>query len=143
MKYGNIKGDATQHGFVEWINLDHFHWEVNRSVAKQPELGPFDITKEADSATTELLIATCCNSTPEKCTISFVRTGEDKAFIEYIFYDSLITKIAAVTGQDGRPAETITFEYTAVEVTVAGINKSNERAGKPHWFPRFSLIDQK
>ena len=154
MKYGDVTGDATQKGFEDLINIDHFHWEVNRAVVKQPagrgttreakkpELGPFDVTKDADSASTGLLYETCCKSKPMKCEISFVRTGEEKAYMTYTFYEALITKITTATGGDGRQAEVVTFDFTAVEAMVYPIEKDNQR-GDPSPFPYFRLFDDK
>lgn len=155
MKYGNIKGDATQAGFEHCINISQFHLVVDRSVTKRPgghggntreakraQVNPFTIVKETDSATTELLIATCHTSKPELCTVSFVRTGVDKPFLKYVFYNSLITKIdTAATGE--RPTETITFDFTEIEMIVHDSDETNDKRGGLHSFPIFSLIESK
>jgi len=141
MKYGSVKGDATLKGFKDYINLDNFHWEVSRAVVKQPagrgttreakkpDLAPFNVTKGADSASMELLKQICREKKGYKCEISFVRTGEEAAYMTYTFHDALITKITTSTGEGGEQVETIIFDFTAVEAAVYTRNKVNQRGG--------------
>ena len=152
MKYGDIKGDSTLKGFKQWINLSNFHWEVDRAVTKQPagrgtsreaqkpDLKEFDVTKEADSASMLLLKETCCAKTPYKCEISFVRTGEDIAYMTYIFHEALITKITTTTGQEGAQSEVITFNFVAVEAALYVRTEDNQRGDRIP-FPYYSLVE--
>jgi type VI secretion system Hcp family effector len=155
MKYGSIMGDATAAGFQYWINIHHFNWPLNRSVtnkavshghghtweASRPKMQPFVVKKEIDAASTELLVAMCCSTKPECCTIAFVRTGLEEAYAEYTFYESLITAMDT-WGEADRPIETITFAFAAVEVVIYPSGKKNKMNEK-RLFPNYSLIDHK
>jgi type VI secretion system secreted protein Hcp len=150
MEYGSVKGDATLEAFDKWINLNKFHWEVNRAVGKppagkgtgreaqKPDLGTFNVWKETDSASMELLRRTCFEKKPYKCRISFVRTGEKTAYLTYIFHEALITKIAMDANGEGKQEEIITFDFIAAEATMHTLEKNNKR-GAPIPFPYYNV----
>ena len=160
MKYGDIEGDATLSGYQNWINLLHFNWQVDWTIAsratiksgtrdnKHPKMGDITIKKETDAATKDLLEAICRPKNPhgEKCVIRFQTTGQDPLpddsyYLEYIFHESLITSISYASEGD-RPTEVIVINFTGVEMNVWALNTSNEWAG-PYRFQRYNKVQDK
>jgi type VI secretion system secreted protein Hcp len=168
MKYGNIKGDATQSDHEDWINIDDFTWQIDWNIQNRasidaknntrdgahPTIGNIMVKKTADGATTHLLKAI---TNPEKlngehCIIRFLLTslltGTDhdakrQPFLEYILYDTLITQIQMHADANSRPTETITLNFTAVAVNLWSLDRSNTRLDPAHRFHRYDKIEHK
>jgi type VI secretion system Hcp family effector len=165
MKYGSIKGDATQAGFEGWINVHHFEWKVNWQIttragvhgntrdAKRPKFDEFTIKKETDSASTDLLAALCTSNKPENCTITFVRTGgfdipliglhiPDK-YVEFQFNGALITHFDTLGVTEAqRPIEGFNFNFTEFKLDVWSLEQENVRQ-VPKSFGPYSVPEDK
>ena len=137
MRYGEIKGDATQDGFEQWINVTSFNWEAvirdikthtgrgrNREQG-QPHVKRITITKEVDHASGPLYKALCTVPKAEECTIAFVRTDEggDK-YLEYKLTDTLLQKLD-IAGQRDRAVETWTLDFTKIAIEVKQLDEAN------------------
>jgi type VI secretion system Hcp family effector len=165
MKYGSIKGDATQAGFGGWINIIHFEWKIDWQIttragvkvtrdAKRPKIDEITVKKEADGASPGLLAALCTSNKPETCTISFVRTGgidipliglhiPDK-YVEFQFNGALITHFGADAGvgEAERPIETFKFNFMEFKLDVWSLEKENVRQ-VPKSFGPYSIHEDK
>jgi type VI secretion system secreted protein Hcp len=151
MKFGTIKGDATQKvggrvlikdpAFLEeqgWISISEFKWQVdrklttrtgaNRSVRDptQPALETFTVKKEPDKATSLLLTSICSNNNkPETCTIVFVKTGSPgEVYMQYRFSNVFITLINNEYGGEHH-TETVTINFTKVEMAHLSSDTAN------------------
>jgi type VI secretion system Hcp family effector len=131
MKYGSFDGDATLAGFEGWINISDFKWQVKRSITtksgsqgntydpkQQPDIHAITVNKETDSATGPLLDAICNKNKAEKCTITFVRTGNPgQAYFEWKLSNALITDYKInLDPTDKSPMETLEINFTKVEM---------------------------
>src|SRR3954454_7257270 len=138
MKYGNIKGDATQDKFEHWINLIGFTWgdAIKRSVrthtgrarnreAGQPKVNDMTITKEVDHASGPLYKALCAVPKAEECKIAFVRTDEGgDTYLEYTLTDTLLAGLE-LKGEGDRAQETWHLDFTAFAVEVKQLDEAN------------------
>jgi type VI secretion system secreted protein Hcp len=165
MKYGDIPGDATQAGHEEWINVDHFNWNAEWTISnrakvtnktrdnKHPALHDVTIRKQIDAASKHLLDAVCRpkDTRGETCIIRFLiisaLTEKDadpdrQRYLEYKFHNSLITHVSVEADSDKRPTETVIINFTAVEMCVWPLHRTNERL-PPLRFDRFDkVVDQ-
>jgi type VI secretion system Hcp family effector len=132
MKYGSFDGDATLAGFEGWINISDFKWQVKRSITtksgsqgntydpkQQPDIHAITVNKETDSATGPLLDAMCNKNKAEKCTITFVRTGDPpgQGYLECKLSNALITDYKInLDPTDKSPMETLEINFTKVEM---------------------------
>lgn len=152
MKFGSIMGEATQkvsgadliadsaelekHG---WIGISGFKWDISRKITVksgsqgktsdplQPSLSEITVNKDADNATWQLLNSICYNSSPDTCTVIFVKTGNPgEVYMQYKFSNAFITKVSIdLDPQDKSPVETLMISFTKVEMVHYSSNRSN------------------
>jgi type VI secretion system secreted protein Hcp len=137
MKYGSIQGDATQEGFVGWINLDHFEWGLARQFAAdqvgrsfnregaQAQMGQCHVRKDVDHSSGEILKAATTGFKGEKCEIAFVRTGNPGEFyLKFTLTDAVFASLD-IGGGIERPQETMVLDFTEVEIETKTLDETN------------------
>jgi type VI secretion system secreted protein Hcp len=151
LKYGNIKGDATESGFEQWINVVAFKWgpAVKRDIRTdtgrahnrehaQPHMTNITIDKEFDHSTGCLLKELVTVPQAKTAEIAFVRTnpdgGDAATYLHYTLDDALLAKVditdseASVLGGGhgaDRPKESWVINFTAVQVEVKQLDLAN------------------
>jgi type VI secretion system Hcp family effector len=147
VKYGDdIKGDATQEGFKQWINVTSLGWngcmqrqgmrtDTGRARNRepgQPTMGNITVNKLFDHSSGLLLKALCTVPQAKTCEIAFVRTDEGgEQYLKYTLTDAMLAGVAISLSAEGdRPQETWTFDFTEVEVEVKQLAEDNT-AGPP------------
>jgi len=139
LKYGDIKGDATQDGFQHWINVTNFSWSnaVSRDIKThtgkgrnreqgQPIIKQIVIHKEVDHASGPLYKSLVTVPQAKPCTIAFVRTEEGgEKYLEYNLTDALLANLS-LTGEGERASEQWTLDFTKVKVSVKQLSEANE-----------------
>ncbi len=104
MKYGIIKGDATQDGFEHWINVSGFTWQpaVTRDIKtntgkgrnreqSQPHVSRISVDKAVDHASGPLYKSLVTVPKAVECKIAFLRTDEGgETYTEYTLTDTLL-----------------------------------------------------
>ena len=145
MKFGTIKGNATQEGFERWINITDFQWGAavkrdiktetgkarNREMA-QPHISNIKVKKEVDLASGPLYKSLVAVPDAKECKIAFVRTGpggDNDKYLEYTLTDALLAGLE-ITGDGDRAHETWQLDFTEVEIEVKQLDGS-ERGGGP------------
>jgi type VI secretion system Hcp family effector len=150
MKFGGIKGDATQEvggrvlikdpAFLEkqgWISISEFKWIIDRKIttrtgahggtrdSKQPHIDIFTVKKEADRATSELLTAICSSNNSNTCTIIFLKTGDPgEVYMQYRFSNVFITNII-IDFTAEKHTETLQINFTKVEMAHLSSDTTN------------------
>jgi len=146
MKYGDIKGDATQTGFEHWINITQFQWNnaVSRDIKtqtgrgrnreqSQPHIRRITVTKEVDHASGPLYKSLVTVPQAKHCTIAFVRTDEGgETYLEYNLHDTLLQHLQLI-GDGDRAAEQWTLDFTKVKVSVKQLSEANVASGPFHF----------
>jgi type VI secretion system secreted protein Hcp len=146
MKYGDIKGDATQEGFRHWINVMGFNWTgaVSRHIEThtgkgrnreqgQPQVKQIQIVKEVDHASGPLYKSLVTVPQAKDCTIAFVRTDEGgESYLEYNLTDTLLANLT-LTGEGDRATETWTLDFTKVKISVKQLSEANESSTAFHF----------
>jgi type VI secretion system secreted protein Hcp len=145
MKYGEIKGDATQEGFEHWINITSFHWDavtrdIKTSTGKgrnreqsQPHVKRITIDKEVDHASGPLYKSLVTVPLAKECRIAFVRTDEGgETYLEYTLTDTLLQQLR-LHGDGDRAGETWTLDFTKIKVSVKQLSEANVASGPFHF----------
>ena len=153
MKYGTIKGDATQivtgdnwlkGGKLErdgWVNISDFKWNVDRQITtragssntrdpKHAAIKEFYVKKEAEL---NVDAAARCDLLCHKgvsCTIIFVRTAKPgKVYLQYFFSNVFITHIDLSVELKGRQVEVIQMNFAKVEMAFSPSDEGNCSSG--------------
>jgi type VI secretion system secreted protein Hcp len=139
VKYGNIEGDATQQGFEGWVNCHHFGWSLGRDFAKdqvgraqnreaaQAHMNPCSLLKEVDHSSGQWLETATTDFKGQDCEIAFLRTGNPGApYLRFKLTNALVaTYVVTGTGGKERPIETITIDFTKVEIECKTLLENN------------------
>ena len=128
LKFGNVLGDVEDAGHVNWIDVKAVNWNVVRPVSNPagsvagrilsaPQVSELTITKDEDIATIPLVQA-AFEGSPVAAQIDFCTTGSGQ---QQVYYSIGMTS-ALITGfgqaaSDGRPMETVTFNFTQIAFT--------------------------
>jgi len=154
MKFGDIRGDATQDGFQRWINVTNFEWgpAVQRNIRtrtgrarnrepSQPHIGNMTIVKEVDHASGPLYKSLCTTPKAQDCKIAFVRTGEGgETYLQYTLTDTLLAGVA-LSGEGDRATEAWTLDFTEVEIEVKRLDEAN--VSQASYFFKYNLATGK
>ncbi|HEY1795237.1 MAG TPA: type VI secretion system tube protein Hcp [Stellaceae bacterium] len=146
MKYGEIKGDATQEGFQHWINITGFQWSgaVSRKIEThtgkgrnreqaQPHVSQITITKEVDHSSGPLYKSLVSVPQAKDCRIAFVRTDEGgETYLEYNLTDALLANLK-LNGDGDRASEIWTLDFTKIKISVKQLSEANESSNAFHF----------
>ncbi len=146
-----IKGESTQRGFEDAIEIDAFSWGASNSgggsrgggaSAGKVSIQNFNFTKYFDAASPALFIY-CCKGTPIPRVVLTVRKRplpsfanaapperSEGNFMEIVFSDVVVTKInedGNNSDSQGYLAENIAISFGSVEITYIPIDSG----GKP------------
>jgi type VI secretion system secreted protein Hcp len=135
---GEIKGDATQQGFEQWINLHSFKWDMSRAFTKdtgqafnregaQAHVGRITVSKEVDSSSGQIHKTAWTEHKGKPIVIAFVRTGDPgDAYLKFTLTDAVIQKFDIAAPRDSeRPTEQITIDFTELEINTVVLKEDN------------------
>jgi len=125
----NIKGDVTETGHENWIELNSFQFGVGRTIssptggsanreASAPSVSEIVVTKVMDRSSTSLLQEALAGQ-GKPVIIDFVKTGAKGApmiYAEYKLENVLISGYSTSSGGDN-PTESISLSFTKITFT--------------------------
>jgi len=126
LKFGKMKGNVTEDGHKEWIEVDSLQWGVGRGIstpvggaanreASTPSVSEVVITKSMDIASTDLFMESVKGDKGEEVKIDIVATGNPpRVFCTYTLTNALVSGYSVSTGGD-RPSESISLNFTKLE----------------------------
>lgn len=141
LKYGDIKGNVTESGHKDWIELDSFQFGAGRGIssargsgsnreANEPSLSEITVSKAWDPKSSALLLQEAVSGTLDHTAqLHFTTTGGNKqeTFLEIKLEQCGISGYSITGGRDDRPSETFSLNYAKIEVTpnaiMAGLTK--------------------
>lgn len=136
-KMDGIQGDATQEQHVKWMDIQTMHWNVSRNVntlagaannreASEPAISEVTLTKVSDSSTTKLFQAACTGNTGVTAIIDMVSTSNPgNTYIQYTLTNAIIASYTVGSSGD-RPTESITLNFTKMELTYTPLDEKNQ-----------------
>jgi type VI secretion system secreted protein Hcp len=124
LKYGDIKGSATEPAHRGYIELTSFQWGVGRGVtsstggsAERESSVPFVreivVTKKSDSASHRLMTESLTGE-PVTAVIDFVRSDGGSVYLRLEMSGTMISGWSISSGGD-RPTESLTLNFTKME----------------------------
>jgi type VI secretion system secreted protein Hcp len=136
---GEIKGDATQKGFEQWINLHSFSWGMKRLFVKdtgraynregaQAQVNQIIVTKEVDSSSGSLHQTAWTEHKGKPIVIAFVRTGDPgDAYLTFTLQNAVFEKfdVAGPRDQIERPTEVMKINFTEMEINTVVLKEDN------------------
>jgi len=133
-----IKGESTDDGHKDWIEIDSFNWGVSQAASatassqggastQRADFQDLSIVKAMDSSS-PLLNKACWGGTHiDKVTLELNRAAGDKKqkYMVYELFEVFITSVS-VGGGGGIPTESVTFNYGEIKTTYT---KQNRKGG--------------
>jgi type VI secretion system secreted protein Hcp len=141
MQLKDIQGDATQAGFKDWIRLESFQFGVGRGIttqtgaalnrdAHEPSVSEITVTKLIDKASGPLLQNVCTEKKGQDCKIAFVSQGDPgEKYLEYSLTNTLISGLSVHGNGNERPIESVSLNFTKVEIEVKPLGTDNTAEG--------------
>lgn len=131
MNFQGIKGESSDQGHKQWMDIENVQWGVNRNITSSTstqndresanaEISSLTLTRHMDSATPTIFIESCCG-TGKTVVIHLTKTGTGSGtdvYMEYTLKNALISSysVSAATQDTARPMETITLSFVDLEV---------------------------
>lgn len=141
VKYGKLKGDATDADHKEWLTVSSLQWGVGRAImtptgaaanreASQPSVSEVTITKTMDQSSTGFFTEAVTGVKGTEVEIDLVSTGNPgRVYAKYKLYDALVSGYSMSTGGD-RPSESISINFSKIEFKYIPSKTENEQ-GSP------------
>jgi type VI secretion system secreted protein Hcp len=129
LKLEGVEGEATDKGFEKQINILSFSWGVSNQSspvgsgrgAGKVSVGDFSVMKWTDKSSAKLFQACCSGTHFPKATLTLRKSGGDKPvdYLKYDFTTLMVTNLqwSGAQGGDDVPTESVSFSFSAVEVT--------------------------
>jgi type VI secretion system secreted protein Hcp len=137
-----IKGNATQEGHKDWLDISSLQWGVSRRLAtptgssinreaSEPSVSEVTLTKLLDASSPPIFQqATTGKAGGIKTTIHLVTTGDPGlTYMEYVLENSLISSYSVSSSGD-RPYETIMINFTKITMKFTPYDDKN-KPGSP------------
>ncbi|MEM6536735.1 MAG: type VI secretion system tube protein Hcp [Pseudomonadota bacterium] len=140
VKYGSIKGDATQDQHKQWINVSSVQFGLGRAImtatgaaknreASEPSISEITVTKELDSSSHEIFKQAAVGTAGEDLKIEWVSTDQaGQTYLTVTCSEALISGYSVSSGGD-RPSESVSFNFTKMEFKAAPLDENNEPSG--------------
>ena len=141
LKYDGIDGDATHEEHDKWITVESLNWGVGRAIstpvgsalnreASEPSVAEVTVTTQMNTSSVYMFQEACTGQVGKEVKIHLVSTGSPgQTYVEYILTDTLVSGYSVSSGGD-RPAESITLNFTKVEMKYIPLEANNE-TGSP------------
>jgi type VI secretion system secreted protein Hcp len=133
LKMKSVAGDATEKNHKDWIKCDSFRFGSKRQVytplgrvafreGRTGKLGEVEITKDMDTASSNLFMATC-HGEGETMQLDITRAGSggDKGEVVYVSYElsnAILTGYGFDVGATGSNRETLRLNFTKVKMVL-------------------------
>ena len=150
IKIGDIKGEATDSGHEEWINLESMSSPIFRSVPEgvsgsqrsrgSTTLGDIVVVKELDKSSPKLAEAVCNGTHIQEVEIVFTKdvTGSDgttkqEPYLTYKLKNVIVTsyKFHGKADNNPPPPEEFSLNYTEIEWSYTPFDPKTGAKGSP------------
>ena len=142
MQYDKIKGDVTEEGHKDWVEVNSFQWGVGRGIstptgaahnreASAPSVSEVTITKPLDKATVPLLTE-FYHGHGKEVKFDFCTTDKAKmrVYMSYTLTDVMLSGYSTSSGGE-RPSESLSLNFTKVMTKVITHDPTGKVAESP------------
>lgn len=143
IKIDGIPGESTDSKHKNEIELESFSWGVSQSgvsggrgggmSAGKASFTDFSVVKIVDKASAALFGACATGKHNKEVIVTLRRAGGDQMdYLVYKFTDVMITnyQAAGAPGGGGLPTESISFNYSKLQIDYTVMNEKGQAAGK-------------
>lgn len=137
VQYDVIKGDVTEAGHSQWLEVNSFQWGVGRGISSPtggaadressaPSVSEIVVTKPTDIATVTLLNE-ALQGDGKDVTLDFCKTdkGNLSVYLSFVLNNTMISGYSLSSGGD-RPQESLSFNFTKVMCTDIGMGAKGD-----------------
>ncbi|NOY71334.1 MAG: type VI secretion system tube protein Hcp [Gammaproteobacteria bacterium] len=130
MNYDGIKGESSDQGHKDWIDIDSWEWGVERKITSATStkgdrestnavITDLIVTKKMDSASNGLFLESCCGG-GKTVKLHLTKTGSGSGsdvFMEYTLTNAVISdySVGGNSADMNRPTESITISFVEME----------------------------
>lgn len=142
MKYGTIKGNVTEEGHKDWVDLNSLQWGVGRGIgsptgrsanreASAPSVSEITVTKMLDKSSYHWL-QEALKGVGVDCEIDFVATdaGVLRKYLTYKLTNCLVSGYSLSSGGD-RPSESLSINFTKFEFATTEYDDKHKSTDSP------------
>jgi len=142
VQYGTIKGNVTEKGHKDWVEVSSFQWGVGRGIgspvgraanreSSAPSVSEIVVSKLMDKSSFAWL-QEGLKGKGVTCTIHFCSTdaSELRMYAEYKLTDCMISGYSVSSGGD-RPTESISINFTKFEYVFKEYGADNSVTDSP------------
>ena len=142
LKVEGLDGDVTAKGHEDWIECSSLQWGVGRGIttstgssqereSSATSVSDVTVTKAMDKCTPQLFKEACVG-TGKKVNIDLIQTGGTQldTYMTYELSNSLISGYSVSANSEGRPEESVSFNFTKVEMKYTPYDNEHN-AGSP------------
>lgn len=131
LNYEGIKGESSDSGHKDWIDISDWKFDVNRSITSETstkgdressnaKISDLILSKYTDSSSPRIFIESCCG-TGKNVTLHLTKTGTGggaDVYMEINLKNALISQfsIAGSNKSDKRPQELISISFVDIEI---------------------------
>ncbi|MCI0704284.1 MAG: type VI secretion system tube protein Hcp [Planctomycetia bacterium] len=139
---GAIKGNVTEKGHKDWVEVNSFQWGVGRGIgspvgksanreSSAPSISEIVVSKEMDKSSFSWL-QEALKGKGVLCTIHFCSTdaGQLRMYAEYKLENCMISGYSVSSGGD-RPSESISINFTKIEYVFNEYGADNSVTSSP------------
>ncbi|MGF1461687.1 MAG: Hcp family type VI secretion system effector [Maricaulaceae bacterium] len=140
LKYGSVKGDATQQNHKDWIMVDSIQFGVGRAIstpvgqavnreASEPSLSEVTLTKSFDVSSHELFGLSLVGIKGDKATIDFASTNAGgQNVMQIVLYEAVVSSYSFSSGGDAA-SESFSLNFTKIEYNASPLDVDNKPRG--------------
>jgi type VI secretion system Hcp family effector len=127
LQIGDIKGESTDRGHPDWIDINSFSWGINvpaatgtggGATAGKAVFSPFSWTQQLDASVPSLFVGAASGSHFPKATLDVMLTGAKTALVYFrMEFDNVILTSLDIHGSGDRPGVAGKLVYSKVTMT--------------------------
>ncbi|MBI3899441.1 MAG: type VI secretion system tube protein Hcp [Gammaproteobacteria bacterium] len=141
MSYEGIRGESSDSGHKNWIDIVSFSWGTSRRItsatstqgdreSSNAKITDLILTKKMDSSSPKLFLESCCG-TGKNVMLHLTKTGSGvgaDVFMEYNLKKALISKyeVGGEAADMDRPTEVITISFVELDLRYTPYNDNNQ-----------------
>ncbi|MGY0777344.1 Hcp family type VI secretion system effector [Azospirillum argentinense] len=141
VQFDGIKGDATHESHKDWISVSSMQFGAGRAIstptgraanreASEPSVSEITVTRTLDKSTPLFFKEAVTGKQGKKVQIDLVSTGSPgEVYMTYKLENVLISGYSVSANESGRPTETISFNFSKIEMSYTAHDAKNVGAG--------------
>ncbi|QCN99569.1 type VI secretion system tube protein Hcp (plasmid) [Azospirillum argentinense] len=140
VKYEGIEGDVTHEAHKKWVDVNSMQFGVGRTIstptgrasnreASSPAISEITLTRDLDKSSTKWFQESVSGSKGKAVQIDLVATGNPgETYMTYKLENVLVSGYSIAANGSGRPTETISLNFTKIEIAYTARDTDNTGA---------------